>query len=232
MHRTERWESFEAATRAGLDEVQSRIWTKLPVKVTAVDDLSGKQIVTVQPLVKLRQRVRGSDGRLKWEDKSWPPLPMVPVKFPSGGGWTMTFPIKVGDEGTVSFSSRCIDNWWQGGGEQPQVTSNGQGSTRQHDPSDGFFEMGGRSLPNVLPNVNGNSAQWRSDDGTKYVQFDDDGFLIVLPGGTMRFDASGNLHVSGDVVAGFGGTDQISVQQHLHTHASGPSDSGPPKAGT
>ena len=52
----------------------------------------------------------------KYESADYPILVDLPVIFPRGGGVTLTFPIKEGDECLVVFSSRSIDFWWQNGG--------------------------------------------------------------------------------------------------------------------
>ncbi|MDR8345712.1 hypothetical protein FPK41_22485, partial [Acinetobacter baumannii] len=61
-----------------------------------------------------------------------PLLVDVPVVFPRGGGCTLTFPVKPGDECLVIFADRCIDFWWQSGGIQEPVDE------RMHDFSDAF----------------------------------------------------------------------------------------------
>lgn len=42
--------------------------------------------------------------------KNYPLLVDVPVVFPRGGGCTLTFPVKAGDECLVIFADRCIDS--------------------------------------------------------------------------------------------------------------------------
>jgi hypothetical protein len=60
----------------------------------------------------------------------------VPVHFPSGGGYGLTFPIKSGDHCLLMFSERCIDNWFVNGGTAPPD------DFRQHDLSDAFALVG------------------------------------------------------------------------------------------
>lgn len=68
-----------------------------------------------------------------------PLLVDVPVVFPRGGGCTLTFPVKHGDECLVIFADRCIDFWWQSGGIQEPVDE------RMHDLSDAFCIVGPQS---------------------------------------------------------------------------------------
>lgn len=212
----------------------ARVWTKLPVKVTKIDLV--KQTVELQPTVMGREQVRDDQGQLTWKDVQMPLLVDVPIKFPQGGGYTMTFPIKEGDEGTVAFSSRSIDNWWADGGIQPQVTSNGRGSYRRHSLSDGFFEMGGRSQPNKLNNVSADNVQLRSDDGNTVVEMSASGIELKHGGGTLSF-ANGNLSVTGQITAFAGTGNSVSLANHTHaqpndSHADTEMETIKPTAGT
>lgn len=103
----------------------------------------------------------------------------VPVIFPRGGGVTLTFPVKVGDECLVIFSDRCIDFWWQSGGIQDPV------DTRQHDLSDAFAIVGPQSQAKKISGISTNSAQMRSDDGSTYFELNPTAqtINIVAPGG-------------------------------------------------
>ncbi|WP_276743154.1 Gp138 family membrane-puncturing spike protein [Pantoea septica] len=110
------------------------------------------------------------------------PLPLlvdVPVVFPRGGGCTITFPVKAGDECLVVFSDRCIDFWWQNGGVQEPV------DPRQHDLSDAFAFIGPQSQAEVIGNISTSTLQMRTDDGAAYIELDPKSHAvnIVAPGG-------------------------------------------------
>lgn len=213
------------------ERIKSRIWTKLPVKVTKI--WPDGQHVDLEILVQGRVRVPGPNGWV-WKDVPYPPLVQVPVKFPSGGGYTLTFPIKENNEGTVAFSARDITNWWLQGeqqGPQPQLAQNGQGSYRTHSLSDGFFEMGGRSQPNLLQNVSTTDTQLRSDDGTQYITFGPAGVTIKTQNGTFVFDSNGNFTANGNVTAGQGTADSVKLQTHTHPDPQG-GHTGAPDPGT
>lgn len=103
----------------------------------------------------------------------------VPVHFQCGGGVTLTFPIKAGDECLIIFSDRCIDFWWQSGGVQEPVDS------RQHNLSDAIAIVGLRSEPRKISGISTNTAQMRSDDGSTYFELNPatQTINIVAPGG-------------------------------------------------
>lgn len=171
MDRRERFESLNEALLVALDGWQSGLWTALPAIINSFDDLA--MTVTAQPTIKMN--VLLSDGTFSLV--TLPLLVDVPVCFPGGGGYTLTFPIKQGDEALIVFSSRCIDAWWQLGGTQVQT------ELRMHDLSDGFAIIGVRSQPRVLPSISTVAAQLRSDDGTTYVEVKDKHITITTPTG-------------------------------------------------
>jgi len=103
----------------------------------------------------------------------------LPVIFPRGGGVTLTFPVKAGDECLVIFSDRCIDFWYQSGRTGDAVDE------RQHDTSDAFVIVGPQSQAQKISGISTNSAQMRSDDGSTYFELNPtmQTINIVAPGG-------------------------------------------------
>ncbi|WP_209420770.1 Gp138 family membrane-puncturing spike protein [Klebsiella michiganensis] len=89
-----------------------------------------------------------------------PLLVDVPVVFPRGGGCTLTFPVKEGDECLVIFADRCIDFWWQSGGVQEPVDG------RMHDLSDAFAIVGPQSQAKKISGISTSAVELRSDDGS------------------------------------------------------------------
>lgn len=59
-----------------------------------------------------------SIDRLNVDNVFYPLILDAPIVFPRGGGVTLTFPVKEGDECLVVFADRCIDFWWQSGNVQ------------------------------------------------------------------------------------------------------------------
>lgn len=168
MDRRERVYNPEETLRMAMEANQSTIWTTLPAIIDSFD--SEAITCQVKPAVRLVQRL--IDGTLQWIE-----LPLLldcPVVFPSGGGVTLTFPLIKGDECIVSFSSRCIDGWWQQGGVQNQP------ELRMHDLSDGFVIPGPKSQKKRFT-VSTTAAQLRSNDGQFYLE--------VSPEGKIRIQA-------------------------------------------
>jgi len=155
--------------------------------------------VSVQPAV---------TGRVTLPDGSrvsvvLPLLVDVPVVFPSGGGFTLTFPIAAGDDCLVVFGSRCIDAWWQAGGVQEPLEA------RMHDLSDGFALVGPFSQPRVLPGVSAEDVELRTDDGQAHVAIKPDytiraenpaASVTLTPGGEVAAVATSKITLSAPLV--------------------------------
>src|SRR4029077_19340866 len=143
-----------------LDGRQAQIHTAQPGHIVSYDP----ETMTASVQLGLQAVNRNVDGTL--EPMAIHPVTDVPVHFPGGGGHTLTFPVKVGDECLVIFSERNIDAWHQHGGVQQPM------DYRMHDINDCFALVGVRSQANKLSNVSPNTVQLRSDDGTSFVDLD------------------------------------------------------------
>ena len=155
------------------DTIFSMLRVSLPGIIQSFDPIACT--CTVQPAIS--GQVANEAGEFKSA-----PLPLlvdVPVVFPRGGGCTITFPVKAGDECLVVFSDRCIDFWWQNGGVQEPV------DPRQHDLSDAFAFIGPQSQAEVIGNISTSTLQMRTDDGAAYIELDPNSHAInlVAPGG-------------------------------------------------
>jgi len=155
------------------DTIFSMLRVSMPGIIQSFDPIACT--CTVQPAIS--GQVADEAGEFKSA-----PLPLlvdVPVVFPRGGGCTITFPVKAGDECLVVFSDRCIDFWWQNGGVQEAV------DPRQHDLSDAFAFIGPQSQAEVIGNISTSTLQMRTDDGAAYIELDPNSHAvnIVAPGG-------------------------------------------------
>lgn len=210
MDRRERMNDPEEAFRAAFEGLAAGLWTALPGIVQTFD--AARMTVTAQPAIK--GRVKHPDGVIELVDM--PLLVDVPLVFPSGGGFTLTFPVAQGDECLVKFADRCIDAWWQSGGTQPPA------ELRMHDLSDGFALVGIRSLPRVLSGVSTTAVQLRDDAGSTLVEVAGGGVVRVVAPTKVRLETP-LLEVTGDVVAG-----TVSLKTHVHANSGGTGNSGQP----
>lgn len=227
----ERYDNPQDVFLAAIQQSIAGLWTALPGHVESFD--ADKVTVTVQ--LGIQTQVLNPDGTVEQVKPSL--LQDVPVLFPRGGGCTLTFPIKQGDECLVIFACRSIDSWWQSGGVQAPSDS------RTHARADGFALIGPMSQVNKISDISTDKVQLRSDDGSTYVEMDPQGQIVnvTAPGG-MTID-SPNVHFTGqtqfdkdmhcdttltadtDVVGG-----DVSLKTHPTTGVTAGSDlSGPPQ---
>lgn len=191
-----------------------------PAFLTEDLDVSS-QTVTVQ--IAIQERVRTNAG------PAWTDLPIiikVPIVLPRGGGYSLTMPLKKGDEGLLIFCDTCFDFWWANGQSSSPVAANKtapsgtqrQNEVRRHYIHDCGFIPGMWSQPNVLTAYSGTSTQLRSDDGSSIVDVAGAAGTtsvsaalssVALDGTATRIDApsitltaeTGNVEISGDLQA-------------------------------
>ncbi|EJI3745661.1 translation initiation factor IF-2 [Escherichia coli] len=167
---------------------------------------------------------RGSTSvdRIKGEDGYYPVIQDIPVVFPRGGGCTLTFPVKAGDECLVIFSDRCIDFWWQNG--ETQNTSR----TRSHSFSDAFVIPGPQSQAKKISSISTSAAQLRTDDGSAFVEVAADGAVTIT---SPQITLNGPVQVNGAITS-TGDQTANGISQINHTHGgveSGGSNTGKPQ---
>lgn len=121
---------------------------------------------------------------------SLPLLVDVPVVFPRGGGCTLTFPVKEGDECLVIFADRCIDFWWQSGGIQEPVDG------RMHDLSDAFCIVGPQSQAKKISSISTTAAQLRTDDGSAFIEVAAGHDVTVKTPGKLTASADGGTEIT------------------------------------
>jgi hypothetical protein len=88
-----------------------------------------------------------------------PVIPNVPVQFPQGGGYRITFPLAVGDTGLLLFSDVSLDVWLSQGGEVDPLDD------RRFDLSDGVFLPGVRSFANALTDASADHMTLGAEGG-------------------------------------------------------------------
>lgn len=186
MRRAERADEINEAILAALRGHQATVWTALPGIVLSFNPAA--MTCEIQPA--MQALVTSSELVGKWV--TLPPLVDCPVVFPGGGGFTLTFPVKPGDECLVVFASRCIDSWWQQGGS-PQPAE-----IRFNDLSDGFVIVGPRSQPRVLSGLSTSDVVLRSDSGVSKVSIKANNDISLTTSANVTISAA-QVNITGEV---------------------------------
>jgi hypothetical protein len=216
---TAQWKEF-------LRQELAYLRVSIPAIVQSFDPVT--QTAAVQ--IAIREVVRTPKGP---QDTEIAPIYNVPVCLPRAGGFSLTLPLKAGDEGMLIFCDMCIDLWWARGGVQNQF------ERRRHDLSDcGFYPMGW-SQPRVLSNYSTNSAQLRSDDNTVIVDVAAAAITLTAPkvsinsSGDVDITASGKVNIQGEQIVAASSSNDTKIDgkvflSHQHTQVqTGTGDTGP-----
>lgn len=236
MDRRERINDLETTFLVALQGWQKDLWTALPGIIQSFDP--SKKTCSVQVSIQAKQ-TDPETGKSSWV--SLPILVDCPVFFPSGGGYTLTFPLVKGDECLVVFASRCIDAWWQSGKVDIQAT------LRMHDLSDGFVFAGVSSTPNVQPNISVNSTQLRTNAGATFIEIKGNDVNINATNITVN-STNANVNASGvatitspSIILKNAGTALKKLinenfiaffNSHVHSNGNGGANTGAPTSGS
>lgn len=144
------------------NKINETIRVAIPGIIKSFD--SASQTVVVQPA--LMEKIKDVDGKLI--DIQLPELLDVPIVFPRAGGFSLTMPVKLGDECLVIFSDMCIDAWWANGGTQMQE------ELRRHDLSDAIAIMGVWSQAKKVPNYSQTKAVLQHESSGNKVEVSQD----------------------------------------------------------
>lgn len=195
-----------------IENAQAGLWTALPAIVKSFN--ASALTVEAQPAITGRYIDPAGDVKIV----NLPLLLDCPVVFPHGGGCSLTFPVKAGDECLIVFASRSIDNWWQNGGVQNPA------EMRMHDLSDGFAICGVWSQPKKIGGWSTGETQLRSDDGSAFVAVHPSSHQItaktsgkVIVQATQGVEVTGNVKITGTLtVTGAVTGNGIRLDTHVH----------------
>lgn len=178
----------EAFVDAALEAQRLDMHTAIPGTVVSFD--ASTQTCKAQPGIKRVFRELGP--------VDLPQLVDVPVQFPRGGDYVLTFPVANGDECLLVFSERCIDSWYQSGGSQVPT------EYRTHDLSDACAVMGISSKPHVVSGFSTSAVELRRLDGAAKVSIEGQDILATSNTGKVLLNAppGANQLLNGVVVAG------------------------------
>jgi len=173
----------ENLIRQGIHNYLKDVHTALPGIVEKFD--TEQQLASVQPAIKRMLKTgRGEEEREIIVPRNLPLCINVPVVFPAGGGFHLTFPVKPGDECILMFCERSLDNWLDRGGVQEPSAK------RFHALSDAFAIMGLHSKPKSISNYNNNAIELRTQGNKVSIE----NGLTTLTGATK---IDGTLEVNG-----------------------------------
>lgn len=232
-------QTFSSSLTQLLDEVIASELVDVHVNRAGIIDSfdASKQLAKVNITSKLIIR----DAKGKDTFKEIPLLIDLPVVFPQVQGFSITYPIKKGDECQVIFEERDTANFRETGNiSEPR-------SRRRFDFSDGWVIIGSTSNKKVVSNYNSDNLEIRSNNGDNKIVIKPSGDIEII--NTTKVDiTSPTINLNGDVNVSktltvtedincnqsvTAVTDvtvgSVSLKNHIHSGVqSGPSNTGPP----
>ena len=171
----------EEAHAAQIEGRLKDLHTCMPWVIVAFDPAT--QTAQVQPAI---QRIFTEKGAV-----NLPVCVDVPVQFPGGGDFFLTFPVAPGDECILWFSERAIDNWHMAGGTAPPA------EYRLHDLSDGMAMVGLNNQLKKIPDFNAADVELRTRTRDVRVTMKHDGTIEnVNPVGNTVLGADGSYVIN------------------------------------
>lgn len=219
------------AVNALIDSALSQVNTSIPGVIQSFNPAT--QTGTVQCAINRTDSETGDDVK-------YPLLVDVPIVCPSGGGYSLTFPIESGDDCLVCFSQKNIDGWFESGEIKAEAEN------RRHDLSDGVAIIGLKNQGAAVQNWDMQGVEIRDKAGTTAIHIEENkislmigatgieitpaGISLVVGGTSFNIGAAGttsnmNISTTGDVHAG-----AISLTNHVHSGVqAGASNTGAPQ---
>lgn len=187
--------NLERVIQAGIDAALKELHTSLPGEVVSFDP--AEQTADIQIAIKRKQ-----SGELV----NIPVLRDVPVRFQRVSGYTITLPVKPGDNVLVIFSERSIDTWLASGGIQDPADK------RKHSFSDAFAFPMMYAQPDKISDFDPDNLQIKSLNGkakitvklSGEIQIDTTGETIINSSKTKinnDVDIDGDLKVTGTTLS-------------------------------
>lgn len=170
--------------KQGIEVRLKELHTSMPGIIETFD--AEKQLATVQPAIRRIFVTRDGEKEIL-VPSDLPILINVPAIFPRGGGFSLTFPVKKGDECLLTFCERSIDNWHETG--KVKVP----GAKRFHSLSDATAFVGLSSIPNKIPNYDDTNVQLKKDDDSVYISIKEDASLEIYADSNVNVTSEANI---------------------------------------
>lgn len=208
--------NIEQLLETAIDSALVDLHTCLPGSIISFDSVAQ----TVHAQVQIR-RVHVDKNGIE-STVAVPVLVDVPILFPKCAGFSITLPVKPGDNCLIFFSERDIDNWHNSGSLSNPRTR------RKFDFSDGFCFPGVSTTNNRVSNYNSDDLEIRNDDSSAKIVLKLNGDIEIsnatkIDINTPELNINAKTKITGDseITGKLDATGEIksgSISVTTHTH--------------
>lgn len=220
--------------KRGVETRLKDLHTAMPGIIESFDPET--QLASIQPAVKRIFKTREENIEVL-NPTDLPLLINVPVIYPRGGGFSMTFPVKQGDECLLVFCERSIDNWHETGKVREP------GAKRFHSLSDATAFVGLSSKVNKVPDYDPDNTVIKKDDNSVSITLFTDGNMKLKADTKLTVESPDseftgnvkilqNLEVIGDTTLSSTVTSNGKDISDTHTHSGSPTAPNGPISNT
>lgn len=224
-----------------MDLTQITLNTCYPGKIVSFDPAT--QLASVE----IARELYYADYESLYTEYDNPQLIDVPVHFPQCGGYSLTFPIKVGDNCLIFYSQRGHSHWLYKDANKIGKFSTGIPKAeyfRAHNINDALCIVGFNPVPRAIPNFSSTDVELRDTSRGQRITLKPSGVIEVLSQTeldvttpTVKVVASslvevtapntniiGNLHVTGTITSDTSVhgpevfANNIAMSVHTHNH--------------
>ncbi|WJM94080.1 Gp138 family membrane-puncturing spike protein [Pseudomonas brenneri] len=166
-------------------EVWKPILTHYPGRIVEFDPV--RQVAKVRVM---REQYNNQLHSL-YTEYAFPILQDVPVQFPQGGGYFLTFPVSPGDNCLLDFCDKGISHWKYHGTGKIGVFQSGVPKAdyfRAYNINDAVAMVGYNPIPQAIPEFNATSTELRNVARTQR--------FTMLPEGKMEIITPTELDIT------------------------------------
>lgn len=164
------------AVRALVESLLTEMYVCLPGVVEKWDSANPCKC-DVSPTIQRVYRLPDEEGNYAREAVDQPVITDVPIQYPRGGGYAITFPLKKGDPVLLVFSQRSLDVWMASDGATPVDPED----VRKFDITDAFCIPGLSTGAAPIATASEEDLVIALEDGSSEIRLKADGTIGMGP---------------------------------------------------
>lgn len=173
--------SMESVIQTAIDSALKELHTCLPAVITKITG----QTIEAQPTIK---------RKIKNELVNLPLLVDVPLRYMKSSGYSISFPMSVGDHVLIIFAERSIDTWLLSGNIQSPS------DIRRHSLSDGFAIPMMYPETDTIPDFDASNLTIKANNGTSTITVSEAGTVSIESVGATTIESQTQISMIAPII--------------------------------